>query len=97
VESQRRPDQPLETLLERITADVCGRSIKYSEERLKEILSPANFVRVRRTIGGPAPDEIAAAIRGSREQLVSDQMWLEGAVHRLQTAEAALKEAVAEI
>ena len=96
-ESQRQPDEPLESLLERITADVCGRAIRYSPERLKEILSPSHFVRVRRTPGGPAPDETTAAIHASRERLVSDQMWHEAAVQRLQTAESSLKKAVAEI
>jgi argininosuccinate lyase len=97
VESQREPSEPLETLLERITAEVCGRPIRYSHERLKEVLSPAHFVRVRRTTGGPAPEEIAAAIQASREQLVSDQMWLDATAQRLQAAEAGLKKALSEI
>jgi argininosuccinate lyase len=96
-ESQRQPDEPLESLLERITADVCGRAIRYSPERLKEILSPWHFVRVRRTPGGPAPDETTAAIHASRERLASDQMWHQAAVQRLQTAESSLKKALAEI
>ncbi len=96
-ESQRLPDQPLELLLEGITAKVCGRPITYSPERLKEILSPAHFVRVRRTLGGPAPDEMTAAIHTSRERLVADQIWFESAVQRLHAAEENLKKAVQEI
>jgi hypothetical protein len=56
-----------------------------------------HFVRVRRTPGGPAPEEVATAIHISRERLVSDQMWLEGTAQRLQFAEAGLKKAVSEI
>jgi argininosuccinate lyase len=96
-ESERAPDQPLEGLLERITATACGRAIRYSSEQLKEILSPAHFIRVRHTPGGPAPDETTAAIHVSRERLVLDQVWLESTMRRLQTAEDNLKKAVGEI
>ena len=41
--------------------ELVGRPIVYSEERLQEILSPRYFVTVRRTPGGPAPEETARA------------------------------------
>jgi argininosuccinate lyase len=96
-ESQHLPNERLESLLERITAEVCGRAIRYSPERLAEILSPMNFVRVRRTAGGPAPEQITGSIQTSLGRLASDRSWLDSAVTRLRSAEECLKKAVSEI
>jgi hypothetical protein len=43
-----------------------------SEAELTRLLSPDHFVRIRRTLGGPAPDVTGAAIEASRAQLEAD-------------------------
>jgi argininosuccinate lyase len=53
-----------------------GHRIEYTEADMARILSPENFVEVRRTTGGPAPDIVAAALRDARERLRADQMRL---------------------
>ena len=84
-------------LLSRIATDVLGRSIDLGDDRLAEILSPGHFVEVRRTPGGPAPEETARAIEASRKVLGSDEGWVKDTVERLRTAEESLKEAAARL
>jgi hypothetical protein len=50
--------------------------LKYSDEALAGILSPAHFVGVRRTWGGPAPAETARALAASRDALQHDESRL---------------------
>ncbi len=52
-----------------------GVALGYSEQALAKILSPRHFVDVRRTLGGPAPDETARAAAVSRQQLAADEQW----------------------
>ncbi len=40
------------------------RRCTYSDAQIAEIMSPRHFVEVRRTLGGPAPDETARALAG---------------------------------
>ena len=44
--------------------ELLGAPLAYSDEALAEILSPRHFVDVRRTLGGPAPEETARAAGG---------------------------------
>ena len=46
-----------------------GRAIQYPEDRLQHIMSPRYFVAIRRTLGGPAPEETARALGESRRHL----------------------------
>ena len=96
-EASRRPDAALASLLHDASEAILGRAIDYDPRRLTEILSPLNFVRVRTTSGGPAPGEIARAIDRSRDALRDDESWLNAAVGRLQSAEAALNAAAAQL
>jgi argininosuccinate lyase len=63
----REPEAALSALLARVSNEAIGRPLTYSEEALAAILSPTHFVGVRRTIGGPAPDETARALAAARE------------------------------
>ena len=63
-------------MLAEVSKDVTGRAIVYPEDQLRKILSPAHFVEIRKTLGGPAPDVTAAAIDASREALARDNAWL---------------------
>jgi argininosuccinate lyase len=87
---QRHPDRALSQLVADASADVLGAPLSYSDARLAEILSPRNFVAVRRTHGGPAPEETARAAAASSGQLAADQEWWAGATSALEEAERRL-------
>ncbi len=73
-----RPDaKPTETLAA-VAFELIGRPITYSEERLHEILSPRYFVSVRKTSGGPAPEETARAVEASMLCLAAGHECLAG-------------------
>jgi argininosuccinate lyase len=63
-------------MLADVSKDVTGRAIEYPEAELRKILSPAHFVEIRKTLGGPAPEVTAAAIESSRAALDRDRAWL---------------------
>ena len=92
-ESSARPQVPAATLLTEIS-DSLGAKVTYSPEELASILSPARFVAVRRTPGGPAPEETARAAAVSRGRLNEDGAWLASATAHLHAAEGELKSAV---
>jgi argininosuccinate lyase len=91
------PEAPLHRLLAKAAVDVVGASIDYSEERLAEILSPQHFVRVRRTWGGPAPEETARALSGSAAALAGDRQWLTDTRTGLADAARRLRERAASL
>ena len=95
-ESGARPDVPPATLLTQIAAAV-GATVSYSSQQLAGILSPVHFVEVRRTPGGPAPEETARAAAVSRRRLADDVTRLQSATARARRAEAELKDAVARL
>jgi argininosuccinate lyase len=57
--------------------EVLGWVPDYPPRRIREILSPRNFVNVRRTQGGPAPEAMADALEASAARLASDRLWLD--------------------
>jgi argininosuccinate lyase len=67
------PAEPLSSALAKVSTAVLGHPLDYSEADLQRIMSPANFVNVRTTYGGPAPPETARAIAESRQKLAADQ------------------------
>jgi argininosuccinate lyase len=73
---EQDPEAPLQRLLSRASTEVAGRAIVVEERRLLELLSPQHFIAVRRTWGGPAPEETARAIGVSRQVLDGDRRWL---------------------
>jgi argininosuccinate lyase len=89
---QREPERPLADVLSAASKDVLGEAITYSETALAEILSPRHFVAVRRTHGGPAPEETARAAAVSRQLLDADEAWWEQATNALADAERRLAE-----
>ena len=89
---QREPDRPLAEVLAGVSKEVLGAPITYSETALEEILSPRHFVAVRRTLGGPAPEETARAAAISRQLLGTDDAWWEQATDALGAAERRLAE-----
>jgi argininosuccinate lyase len=88
------PDAPLAPALARASQALLGRAIDYTEAELQTILSPRHFVGVRKTWGGPAPEETGRAIAVSRAELDRDRgAWAERRDH-LARAEAALDQRV---
>jgi len=73
-----------------VSCDLTGVPIAYSDEELARILSPRHFVEVRRTLGGPAPEETARAAAASRELLDADEAWLVRTTDALAAAERKL-------
>jgi argininosuccinate lyase len=89
---QRNPDRVLAALLADASSEVLGTALNYSEAQLTHILSPRHFVEIRRTFGGPAPDETARAAGVSRGLLEADEAWWGCATGALAKAERTLAE-----
>ena len=89
---QHDADRPLADVLTDVSKEVTGAPIAYSEAALAKILSPRYFVTVRRTLGGPAPEETARAAAVSRQLLGADDGWWEQATNALADAEHRLAE-----
>jgi argininosuccinate lyase len=84
----------LSQVLADVSTSVTGRPVVYDDERLRELLSPEHFVRVRRTLGGPAPDVTALAIEQSHAHLAGDRQSLDTARRRLTEAHRQLRAAL---
>jgi argininosuccinate lyase len=89
---QQDASAPLSQLLARVSAEVAGRTIAYSDPDLARILSPRHFVEVRTTPGGPAPSETARAAQLSHAQLEADEGWWSTTTAGLAAAERRLAE-----
>ncbi len=94
---QKDAARPLSELLAEASAAVTGSSIDYSEDRLAAILSPRHFVAVRRTWGGPAPEETARAAGVARVQLDTAEEWWRSATGNLREAALGLATRSAEL
>ena len=77
------------------SAKVLPAPLTYSEDALERILSPRHFVLIRRTYGGPAPDETRNAASESQQRLDADLAWLAGAQDGLRGARQRLTERAA--
>ena len=93
----REPARPLAALLAEACRVVTGTAFDYSEARVADLLSPRRFVEVRRTPGGPAPEETARAAAASRELLDADEGWHAATAAVLTAAARRLKERSAEL
>ena len=89
---ERDRHSPLSALLAAASTELLGAPVAYSEEALTEILSPRHFVNVRRTLGGPAPEQTTRAAAASRGKLDDDQTWWKQATGALSSAEHRLAE-----
>jgi argininosuccinate lyase len=85
------PELSLAAALEQASADLAGGPVEYSDAQIAQILSPQHFVQVRRTPGGPAPEETAQALAAARDALGRDEGWLADAHERLRQAAATLR------
>ncbi len=86
------PDAKANETLAAVAFELLGRRIVYTPERLEEILSPRYFVAVRRTPGGPAPEQTSFALEASRARLDTDRQWYTERRGALAAAERLLAE-----
>jgi argininosuccinate lyase len=84
---QEDPARSLSSILTEASARVLQRPLSYSDDALAKILSPRHFVEVRRTLGGPAPDETRRAAAVSARLLDLDREWLTDARTALAAAD----------
>jgi argininosuccinate lyase len=84
------PGAALSEALEKVSKAILGRALEYSADHLQRIMSPAHFVEVRTTHGGPAPSETSRAITGSLQLLQRDREAWKARRTRLVQAEAQL-------
>ena len=89
---ERDPNGRLSVLVAEISRELLGSPVTYTDEALMEILSPRHFVNVRRTLGGPAPEETARAAAEAHRRLRDDRDWWNGATAALAAAERRLAE-----
>jgi argininosuccinate lyase len=89
--SRREPSRLMADLLAETSAAVLSAPIVYSPEALARIMTPRYFVSVRRTYGGPAPEESANAADASRLQLDADQAWWTRTIESLAAGERRLE------
>jgi len=92
---QNDPARPLADILREASSKVLSAPLDYSEQALDEILSPRHFVMIRRTYGGPAPDETRRAAAVSNTKLEDDHAWVTGALEALSAARRRLMERAA--
>jgi argininosuccinate lyase len=91
----REPQRPISELLADASGDLLGTPLRLSERELTRILSPRYFVEIRRTLGGPAPEETLRAATASAHVLASDRAWWDNATAALSNAERLLSERAA--
>jgi argininosuccinate lyase len=89
---REHPDVPPGTALARVSAEILGSPLQYTDAEIETIISPTHFVDVRRTHGGPAPSETARAIEESHRTLDADRRWLTATRDALAAADARLRE-----
>jgi argininosuccinate lyase len=89
------PAASLSHTLAETSGMLAGRAIVYSEAHLERIMSPHYFVRVRRTLGGPAPEETARAVAAARVALDQDRAAWQARRDHLAITERRLRERVA--
>jgi len=83
---RQHPTRPRAALLAEASAALLDQPIEYTDGELATILSARHFVNVRRTPGGPAPEETARALASSSSQLESDEAWSQAASASLEAA-----------
>ncbi|MGE0451014.1 MAG: argininosuccinate lyase [Vicinamibacterales bacterium] len=94
-ECQESADVPAADILARASASVAGSPIAFSAEELDRILSPRHFVTIRRTYGGPAPDETRRTAALSRAALDEHAAGVDASRGALRESEQRLRERAA--
>jgi argininosuccinate lyase len=96
-ERRADPGSRLGDLVLRVSREAAGREVRLADDVVERVLSPAHFVAIRRTPGGPAPEVTARALAASRDLVAADDAALTETRSRLGRAQAALERALADI
>jgi len=91
-ERDKDPSVSLSWTLAKVSSDLLGTPMNYDDATLTTILSARHFVDVRKTYGGPAPEETTRAGAASRAQLTADETWWKQATAALSDSERRLTE-----
>jgi argininosuccinate lyase len=89
---RERPDAPLGDTLATVSETVLGTPLRCSDAEIAAIMTPRHFIDVRRTRGGPAPEETSRALDDARRTLDVDRQWSSRIRDALSTAESRLRE-----
>ncbi len=89
------PAADLQSVLAAMCLQYVGRTLPYTRDDLARILSPRHFVEVRRTHGGPAPEETERALGESQQLLERDHTWLTDRRRAASASEGRLRERTA--
>jgi argininosuccinate lyase len=85
------PQAPLAQTLSKASNAILGTPLEYAEADLEKIMSPAHFVEVRATHGGPSPKETSRAIAESQQKLHDDRESWQVRRQRIDEAETRLE------
>jgi argininosuccinate lyase len=92
---QTPPARSLTSILVEASGEVLGTPLHYTEEELERILSPRHFVNIRRTHGGPAPEETRRAAADAHARWDVDSAWVAATTDAIATAARRLAERAA--
>ena len=86
------------TAVERLAPEIASHNLSVGREELLRALDAENFVRVRKIVGGPAPEIVSSEIEGAHAELRAAGAWLKQKrtlmnTYRRQLADAALAQA----
>ncbi|WP_324715299.1 argininosuccinate lyase [Carboxydochorda subterranea] len=95
-ERELAPHRWSPALLDEAARHELGRSVALSPAALEEALDPVHFVEVRRTLGGPAPGEVAAGLDELAEEIAAGRRWREERLDRLEQASRRLAQEATE-
>ncbi len=74
-----------------------GGEIEWTEDKLRQVLSPRHFVEQRAHLGGPARPEIERALSAARQRLQKDHTWIETTIRHFREFRVQLQKEVEEL
>lgn len=83
-------------ILQNAARQVLNDELEITEDELKMTLDPDHFVRVRRILGGPAPEETLRASEVERRKQHEHEAWYQKKIQLLNNYQHALEAALAE-
>jgi argininosuccinate lyase len=94
VRADKKANEITSEMVDSAAREVIGEPLGLSEETVKRALDPAENVRIRDIVGGPAPVEVKRMIEARRDALAQDKHRLEQRKHKLAEAAEHLQSAV---
>ncbi len=79
--------------VQEVYASIGAGPIPLSEEQYRQVIDPLEFVKVRKGIGGPQPEETTRMLKKQSRQLDEEKTWTANEIERLTQAEQLLNTA----